>query len=274
MINILKSELKRSIFNKWTLIAMMIIMCFGIKHFMGMYDSRMEYIHYVEEAGYGNAVNVCSGTAYEYWIMFDFNMYKIVILFIMPILSVLPFGMSYYSDVKSGYIKQIVSRMSMKTYTRAKYIATFISGGLAVTLPLFIQFLLTATIFPLHKPDRFACAMVGQYCFDVDLFYEHPMIFTLFRLMLIFVVAGLLATVSLLVSKYIYNYFSVFITPFVVSFMLEFSVYITGMNWISFSNNLRAESQIVESYTALLIEIVVLFAATYFGFVSSKKEVY
>ena len=87
-------------------------------------------------------------------------------------------------------------------------------------------------------------------------------------------VAGLLATVSLLVSKYIYNYFSVFITPFVVSFMLEFSVYITGMNWISFSNNLRAESQIVESYTALLIEIVVLFAATYFGFVSSKKEVY
>lgn len=274
MINILKSELKRSIFNKWTLIVMMIIMGFGIKHFMGMYDSRMEYIRYVEETGYVNAVNICSGTAYENWIMFDFNMYKIVIIFIMPILSVLPFGMSYYSDVKSGYIKQIVSRMSMKTYTRAKYIATFISGGLAVTLPLFLQFLLTATIFPLHKPDRFWCAMIGQYCFDVDLFYEHPMIFTLFRLMLIFVVAGLLATVSLLVSKYIYNYFSVFITPFVVSFMLEFSVYITGMNWISFSFNLRAERQMVESYTALLIEIVVLFIVTYFGFVSSKKEVY
>lgn len=274
MWKIFKSELKRSLFNKWMLIAMIITSAFCIRQLIDVYNSRMEYFSVIEELGYDKAVNICTTTAYENWILFDFNTYKIALIFVIPILAVLPFGMSYYSDLKSGYIKQIVSRMSMKTYTRAKYIAAFISGGVAVTLPLFIQFLLTATLYPLHNPYRFDGTMRGQYCFAVDLFYEHPMIFTLFRLLLVFVVAGLFATVSLLVSKYIYNYFSVFITPFVVAFMLEFSVYITGINSLGLTNNLRAENQTTESFVILSAEIIVMFVVTYFGFVGSKKEVY
>ena len=188
----------------------------------------------------------------------------------MGIIVVLPYGVSYYTDVKSGYIKQIVSRMSIKSYTRAKYIATFISGGIVIGLPLFIEFLAVATIFPIHRPYRPSSIMYGEETFLIDLYYEYPMIF---RLLLVFAVAGLLATMALLVAKYISNYFSIVITPFIFTFILAFCMRITEKAEIAFMNSLQAHSQNY-NYGILFGEIIVMFVLTYFGFVSSRKEVY
>ena len=274
MWNILKNECKRSLLNKWTIISMLIVSVFCVIHFNGRYEARMMYLDRAKEIGMYKALNVCISTAYENWILFEPNLYRYALIFVLPILAVLPYGMSYYSDLKSGYVKQIATRISMKVYTRAKYIATFLSGGIAITLPLFVQFLLTATIFPLHKPYRFNGSLIGQHSFANDLFYEHPLIYTLLRMMVIFVISGLLATVSLLVSKYIYNLFSVFITPFVVSFILQFITKIIGEDKISFMALLPADCIFGGAYATLCTEILVLFVVSYFGFVTSKKEVY
>lgn len=274
MWNILKNECKRSLLNKWTIISMLIVSVFCVIHFNGRFESRMMYLERVNELGMHKSENVCISTAYENWIFFEPNLYRYALIFVLPILAVLPYGISYYSDLKSGYIKQIATRISMKVYTRAKYIATFLSGGVAITLPLFVQFLLTATIYPLHKPYRFNGSLIGQYSFATDFFYEHPVIYTILRMLIIFVISGLLATVSLLVSKYIYNLFSVFITPFVVSFILQFITKIIGEDKISFMALLPADCNFAGAYTTLCIEILVLFVVSYFGFVTSKKEVY
>lgn len=275
MWNILKNECKRSLFNKWTIISMLIVTGFCAIQFYDCFNARMMYFDIVKELGQEKSVNICITTAYENWILFErSSMYKYILIFIMPILTVLPYGTSYYSDLKSGYVKQMATRISMKTYTRIKYCATFLSGGIAITLPLFIQFLLTSTLYPLHKPYRFNGSLSGQYSFAVDLFYEYPMLYTMLRLLIVFVMAGLLATVALLVSKYIYNLFSVFITPFVISFMLQFIAVIIGEDKVSFSAVLPADSAWDGAYSILFVEILVLFVVTYFGFVGAKKEIY
>lgn len=274
MWNVLKNELKRSLFNKWILIAMLVTSIFCLLQFKEMYEGRMGYFEAIKELGFEKSEYICTGSAYENWIMFEnYSMYRYIFLFIFPILAVMPYGMSYYMDVRSGYIKQMVSRMSMKTYARAKYIATFVSGGVAITVPMIMNFLFTATIFPMHKPYRFLGNMFGEQLLS-GLFYNNPLIYTLFKLLLIFVVSGLMATISLLVSKYIFNYFSVFITPFVLTFLLEFSVYITEYSYVSFSTNLRAEIANSENLVVLLSEILIMFVITYVGFVRSKTEVY
>jgi len=274
MWNILKNECKRSIFNKWIIISMVVVSVFCAIQFYDCFESRMKHIDMVKELGQYKSVNVCKVTAYERWLFFQPNLYRYALIFVLPILAVLPYGMSYYSDLKSGYVKQIATRISMKVYTRAKYIATFLSGGIAITFPLFVQFFIIATIYPLHKPYRFDGSLIGQYSFATDFFYEHPVIYTILRMLVIFVISGLLATISLLVSKYIYNLFSVFITPFVVCFILQFITKIIGEDKISLMVLLPADCNFGGAYTTLCIEILVLFVVSYFGFVTSKKEVY
>lgn len=273
MWKVLKIELKRSLFNKWTLISFLVTSGFCVLHFIDVYEARMEYFAITEELGYTKALNVCSSSAYEQWILYQSNMYGYVLIFVMAIIAVLPFGASFYADMKSGYIKQIVSRITMKNYTRAKYIATFISGGTVVVAPVLLEILAIATIYPVHKPYRLNMTMWGEETFLIDLFYEHPMIFTLFKLLLVFIVAGLLATMALLVSKYISNYFSVVITPFIFTFMLSLSVSIVELNEVSFAYSLQARSHSY-NYGILFTEIILMFLVTYFGFVGSRKEVY
>lgn len=273
MCSIFKIELKRSLLNKWTLIASAITSIFCILHFMDVYEGRMAFFEAVEELGYTKAAEVCTGSAYEQWILFDPNLYSYALFFVMAVIVVLPYGASYYNDVKSGYIKQIVSRISVKTYTRAKYIATFISGGMVIVLPMIMEFLAVATIFPIHKPYRPSSIMFGEEKFLIDLFYDHPMIFTLFRILLVFIVAGLLATISLLVAKFISNYFSILITPFIFTFILEVCVRLIGKDEISFACSLQAQSGSY-NYGILFAQIAAIFVVTYFGFVNSRKEVY
>ena len=273
MWKVLKIELKRSILNKWTFIAMLVTSIFCIIHFQSVYESRMSYLIRTKEEGLGKAFYICTGSAYDIWILFDFNIYSYALLLVMGIIAVLPYGVSYYTDVKSGYIKQVISRTSMKVYTRAKYIVTFISGGIVIVLPIFMEFLAIATIFPIHKPYRPSSIMYGEETFLIDLYYDYPMTFMMFRLLLVFVVAGLLATMALLVARYISNYFSIIITPFVFTFILAFCVRIAEMEEISFAYSLQAYSGNY-NYGILFGQIIVMFILTYFGFVSSKKDVY
>ncbi len=273
MWKVLKLELKRSILNKWTFMAMLVTSVFCAIHFQSLYEPRMSYLIITKEEGLDAMTNVCTGSAYDHWILFQFNIYSYALLFVMGIIVVIPYGVSYYTDVKSGYIKQVISRTSMKVYTRAKYIATFLSGGIVIILPIFLEFLLVATMYPIHKPYRPSSIMYGEETFLIDLYYDYPMIFTMFRLLLVFVVAGLLATMALLVAKYISNYFSIIITPFVFTFILAFCVRITEKAEIAFMNSLQAQSQRY-NYGILFGEIIVMFLLTYFGFVNSRKEVY
>jgi len=64
----------------------------------------------------------------------------------------MPFGWSYHQERQNGVYNQIISRSSKQTYFISKYIAVFVSGGLAVSLPLLFDLFATAMVCPYVVP--------------------------------------------------------------------------------------------------------------------------
>lgn len=266
-----KLELHRAIINKWMAFALMVtfIMCL-----IPVWNKYTYMRGFYEVANSGVDKVICTATPYENWLLYDqIDSMHYVYLFIIPILVALPFGASYYIDLKTGYIKQLVSRCGMKKYLLAKYTATFISGGIVAALPLLLQLMLLGLIFPVNKPQRFGSMFFCETAPGIDLYYEHPFAYCIIWCIIIFVVGGLLATISLTVTNIAYNYFSIILTPFMFTFMLIFFVYITGKNEVSFLYSICAVTSNSYNYWIPIGEVIGVLFATSIPFLLGKKEV-
>lgn len=67
---------------------------------------------------------------------------------VWPALAAMAFGWSYNNERISGVYNQIAVRVGVKRYFTAKHTAVFISGGLAFALPLLLNLLALALIYP------------------------------------------------------------------------------------------------------------------------------
>ena len=67
---------------------------------------------------------------------------------IWPLLAAMAFGWSYNNERLSGVYNQVVSRIGIRRYFLAKHISVFISGGLAYSIPIVVNLLGMALIYP------------------------------------------------------------------------------------------------------------------------------
>lgn len=67
---------------------------------------------------------------------------------VWPLLAAMAFGWSYNNERLSGVYNQVVSRIGIRRYFLSKHIAVFISGGLAFSIPVVIDLLGIALIYP------------------------------------------------------------------------------------------------------------------------------
>ena len=65
----------------------------------------------------------------------------------LPILAALPYTASFIDDVKSGFIKEYLPRTTVPRYIAGKAAACAVSGGLALTLGIFIAYGFAALMF-------------------------------------------------------------------------------------------------------------------------------
>ena len=99
---------------------------------------------------------------------------------VWPVLAALPFGWSYWKEKESGVFDQIVIRAGRKQYLMAKLTAIFISGGLALMIPVTVNLLVVAQLYATVRPDVLAQVdMVSNGYFLSGLFYSHPFWFCL-----------------------------------------------------------------------------------------------
>lgn len=111
-----------------------------------------------------------------------------------------------FFDTKSGYKDQIISRSSTTIYYIAKYISTFISGALLGTVPLILNFYLTALWLPLATPDASSgLYSIFAYSMWSELFYSRPFLYIVCYLILIFTTSGLIACIPLSLSAALEN---------------------------------------------------------------------
>ena len=145
-----------------------------------------------------------------------------IFYFLWPVFAAIPFGWSYSQDKRSGLYTQLVVRSGTKTYFFSKYLAVFISGGLAVSIPVLLNLLINATICPYYIPnvmDFLVAVFDGS--FMSKLFYTHPWVHGLVWCGVDFLFGGVTACLCFLVGSRLRLQVMVMLTPFAFFLLLD-----------------------------------------------------
>jgi len=70
-----------------------------------------------------------------------------ILLFILPVLSTLPFSSSFIDEWKAGMTRQAVSRIEKRTYLRSKAIVTALSGGFILSVGSLCLLIVSMVVF-------------------------------------------------------------------------------------------------------------------------------
>lgn len=182
----LKIELKRAFVNRSFIFALIIGTAICLWHF---YENVFPYVidsSYLAIEADNTFFPVIS---FNCWIGGNFVPIQSYLYFlILPLIATLPYGNSYVSDKRTGYIKNIYTRVKKGNYLIAKYISVFLSGAIAVVVPLLINFYLTVLVVPSIMPDSASySSVVFSYSKWSYLFYTNPFLFESLYLLITFI---------------------------------------------------------------------------------------
>ena len=149
-----------------------------------------------------------------------FPIQSYIFYLILPLLAVLPFGSSFFEDLKSGYIINVCTRVEKKIYFKAKYLAVFLSGGVAVVAPLLLNLVLSSMFMPAFIPDNGTVGTISPTTMAYEVFFTHPLIYVLMLIVIDFIFAGVIATLALSYTYFTEHRFGVMIVPFVFYFFI------------------------------------------------------
>lgn len=263
------NEIKKSIFNKGMLLSLFIGHLISI-----IYWGENYYKQYTRQIGIQELdyyVNQSEETPFVMWIVGHPNKYYVVLLYLLPILAVLPYAASYWREKRTGYEKNVIIRCSRAKYRISKYIAVFLSGGLAVSLVWITDLMMCFTYFEYRMPVSSAYAtMTGSNTMLGVFFYKHPFIYCGIFIVAAFVFAGAIATVSLWISTISNNYFTVMLIPFLVITMLGAFVPPEGSKYLPISFLIPFNSG--NKFFMVILSCLVMFVISVIGFVVAGKK--
>lgn len=217
-------ELKKAVRNKSFIFVITIGMILAVLSLIFWINQRnRDSIMYTTEYIYNP--NTSWNTVYNKWIGGESgSLGSTVFFFVFPIIIALPFGWSYASEKKSGYDKAMIVHNGKGRYFFAKYLATFISGGLAMVIPMMFSMMITMCVFPIDIP--FVTGDIYYAIFSdslfAELFYTKPYLYVLIYLILDFIMCGLLACICITATLIIRQKYVVMIIPMLICLGIEY----------------------------------------------------
>lgn len=156
------------------------------------------------------------------WIGTDYQFVTNSLFYVLlPVLAALPYGSSYYEDIRSGYMKNILLHTSRRCYYTAKSVVMFVMAAVTVMLPLALDLMAVMAVYPLRMPERLEFLSAG--ILDVNLFsglYEtNSALYALAFILMDGMFAGILALFSMCVAERVESRFSAVVLPFVIYVM-------------------------------------------------------
>ena len=194
---------------------------FKISLLIGMVISVLQFVKDVIPAA-ANPLYVLKGRTISIpdnvnnlWMAMNPDVYYKLFISLIPVLVVIPYAITYYSDNKKGIVRNYYSRTKRINYIMAKYVSVFLTGGTVAILPLIVNLMATSAVLPaiIAPIDTMPCNANGMWSY---IFFSHPYVYYILYLILQFICAGLLATVSLSISLYVNNAFRVLLFPAVL----------------------------------------------------------
>lgn len=270
MKQMIKIQLKQALTSRGFIFSLLIGLSICITHFI------FEVIPYYEDMLMYLENDYMLKNVYSTYILWigqeNRTIFSFAYFLLIPLLAALPFGTSFFKEAKSGYIRCICTRTSKKNYCYSKYIATFISGGLAVIIPLLVNFVLTAFIFPLNNPEVVDSVLHirANHLFS-HLCYTSPGIYIVIRLVFIFIFSGLLATYTIYASYFSHYGFIVLCTPFILYlFLISLFNLLDLTSW--YPNFILNPGFGIESMLPLLLEGLVILIPTLHKFLIKGRK--
>lgn len=218
-----------------------------------------------------NTANPVDTSVYYNWLgVSSMELNGILFYFIFPLLASMPYGGAALLERRSGYRNQLLVRMPRKWEITGKYIAAFMAGGAAVTIPVVVDFLLTAMVMPMTVPVvTDAVATMDETQFGSVLFFKHPQLFVVADIGLMFLWGGVLAGLSLAFGHLIRRKIPAVLAPFClcifIDLVFEIGLVKTSTEWspirLFHMVTIRATSGIVifgEIVALFLISVIII----------------
>ena len=181
MRNTLRIELWKATHNK------MFFLSLAVGIFLALADSYLSSLTVKElhqsnlEAlaqGYGTG-NHAGYSLFVFWMPINgFQITTTYFCLIWPALAAIPYGWSYCQERRSGVTQQITIRSNNRIYFNSKYIAVFVSGGLAVMLPVLVNLLVDSLICPYEIPIL-GLVPIFNGNFLSGLYYTNPWLYAI-----------------------------------------------------------------------------------------------
>lgn len=189
-----KSYMIRTINRKKFLILCIIIFLINLLDFYNV-NNEITYVdkHPLQSAWTMNMMMVGS------WRLGGF-----LYMFLVFLLASIPLSDLLVEDRNSGLINQILLKVDKKTYIRSAYINNFIYGGIFSLLPVIINLLLWMMVRPLFSMN-FISANISNSVFLFKLFLSCTPLFFIVHFLFIFILGGMIASLSLLINDKLNN---------------------------------------------------------------------
>lgn len=277
---ILKLELKRA-FKNW---AFFLVAAFGcIMAALAFYKSRdyllaKNWLDYM--GGYGEPYflqqNMPMDVAIQMWMpKFNYaNKYFYNIIMIMPILSAIPYGVSFLTDANTGVINQFVIRCKKSHYYTAKLITAFVSGGTVAVIPFIFNLIICMMYLPWGTPFYYtALNAVSPDCVLAEVYYTYPALYVFLYLLYIFVIFGLINCICLTFVYIEDNLFAVMLAPFIIYYTSHILFkYATGSTAKSLLGAVNMMYLYNKNASAIVIQIMVLAVSALLFLRRIKKD--
>ncbi len=214
-------QCKKSILNIWFIILFLIANIIAILH---IFYAVNEYKFIINNFAKNNEVylNPCLPvyTSINMWIGNSKSIYSKMFFYIIPALCPFTYSWSYCVDFKKNHFN---SETSVKYYI-SKFIAVFISSGIVIAIPLFINFVGISLFIPTFKPDSVYDIYYGMFSnkFLSYLFYNTPPVYIFIVILLNFVFGGLFGCLGLSISTIIKSKIIAVTSPSFILILIAF----------------------------------------------------
>lgn len=219
--NVVVIEFRKAFISKKFLLGAALLLIFSMLSAVYMIESRAGYnpagiLESMKDGELTRNPTLSLITFYNSWVGGDeLSLAAALFYTLLPVGAALPFGWSYYTERKNGYLKNIYSRVDKKTYLTGKAIAVFLSGAAVVAISLVVNILLVLAKIPLITPFVWYNLYNHVYFGSLwsDLYFSTPELYVFLFALLDIVYGGVFALLSFAVGFYFRNILAVLFSP-------------------------------------------------------------
>ena len=144
MKQMLKIELERAFKSAGLKVSLLIGIVISTLHFFQkVLPTALDPLHFYKTGNLETVANVNN-----MWMAMGEGWHYTLYVRLIPLLAVVPYAVTYYTDYKKGIVKNYYTRTKKINYISAKYIAVFLTGGTAAVAPLVLDLIATSAVMP------------------------------------------------------------------------------------------------------------------------------